>query len=220
MLSNIIEQINNYTKLVENNEIKAEGWSCPKCKEKPLYFSPHEKKLRLFYVIVERLVHRIESLLMRWKCPLCDKTWTQYPEYALAYKRYTKEDLREFTSKYLEGDLMTYRKSVQKRGLAIFHEGIEGENEGKSLSPSTVWHWLGFTGSLLLLIADCLAMIKEKSPESGVFRKIFAVNSRKYRSDERREILQNSMKMLAVEEEYVKIFSRPIFFLQFATDGF
>jgi len=86
--------------------------TCPICKEAPDYFKPHDCRKRVFLVIVEWVVQKIESVLGRWKCPLCNHTFTYYPNFAIPYKRYVKDNILTQVSHFKEtnvGILRFYR---------------------------------------------------------------------------------------------------------------
>ena len=63
--------------------------SCRHCNTSSKDFKRHEARQRQFYVISENIVNVILGLLIRWKCSGCDITFTDYPEFAVPYKRYT-----------------------------------------------------------------------------------------------------------------------------------
>ncbi len=51
---------------------KQTPYLCPKCKSTHSVFTLHERRHRLFHVIIDSLVHTIESFPGRWKCSLCN----------------------------------------------------------------------------------------------------------------------------------------------------
>ena len=63
---------------------------CPHCGRAPeptLFFRRHALRQRKFLVIQGRYIHAVEGLLARWRCPFCRRTFTEYPPFALPFKR-------------------------------------------------------------------------------------------------------------------------------------
>ena len=57
---------------------------CPKCSEIPPEFKLHDQRSRLFRFIEDSLVCVIEGVLVRYKCLLCKRTFTIYPDFVLS----------------------------------------------------------------------------------------------------------------------------------------
>lgn len=180
---------------------------CPKCKSTHGDFTLHERRRRLFYVIIDSLVHTIESFLGRWKCSLCKKTFTSYPEYALPYKRYVKDHCLSFSRAYLEDDTETYL-SVSS---AIGYTTPTQEIDDRMLAGSTVWRWLRFFGSLKNTLHNAFDLIRQASPDSWVFRQISPIHPRKYQSNERKIILQHALRLFTAEVAYHRFFGFSFF---------
>jgi len=216
---NSIEEIKAHKKEILSGTLPADLQMCPKCKEYHHDFILHERRRRLFLVIVEDLVHRVWSLLARWKCGLCGSTFTGYPSFAIPYKRYTVQNILEFSQHYVETPSMTYQKVVQHEKTAIGHSGDEAAQVGRQFTGSTVWRWLGLLGTLSRTVRTALHLIRQSSPASGIFRTLHPVHPRKYRSTERKNILQQSLRFFDTESEYRSLFGVS-FFPQLAIGGF
>ena len=80
---------------------------CPKCESSHDDFKLHERRDRLFYVIIDSFVHTVESFLGRWKCSLCRATFTVYPKYALPYKRYVRDVCISLSEDYVRDNKKT-----------------------------------------------------------------------------------------------------------------
>lgn len=196
----------NWTKEVLSKKQPPQLCTCPNCNGEPKYFNHHSFRQRIFLVIIEGFVNKVYSYVSRWKCPVCGKTFTYYPEFLLPYKRYLKDDIIRLSQKYVEDDNTTYRKIVTHEGASIVYHGSESYFEG-----STVWRWLSFTGSLVTPLSNGLNLIKQKSPESGIFRKIRPINFKKYRSEYRKNILSNALRVFICEEKLRTLFGTSIF---------
>lgn len=207
----IVEKIRAHEKDIL---IKQTPCLCPKCKSTHRVFTLHERRHRLFHVIIDSLVHTIESFLGRWKCSLCKKTFTFYPEYALPYKRYVKDHCLSFSHAYLEDDTETYQSISSAIGYASMQRpDCTGRQEidDRMLAGSTVWRWLSFFGSLKNTLRNAFDLIRQTSGDSGIFRQISPIHPRKYQSNERKTLLQHALRLLTAEVAYRNLFGFSFF---------
>jgi hypothetical protein len=212
MIAGIREEIQKYSKAVEEKSIQCDVEFCLRCGGKPDEFSLHDRRKRTLLFLVDRLVQKTICLLPRWKCPRCGKTFTLYPLFMLPFKRYVIETVFERSERYLEEDPTSYRKAVRENGLSVFYESAsEGKIDERQLAHSTLYRWLTFFSGLKETLAEALRIMKSKSPGSGIFRTIFPIPSWKYRSEERREALQTCLRLILAESDFQKIFSFSIF---------
>jgi len=127
-----------------------------------------------------------------------------------------KEVLR-FSERYVTEDQTSYRKAATEGGLAVFYDGgEEGKIDDRQFAHTTLHRWFPFLGSLKRTARDALRLIREKTPGSGIFRKILPVPPWKYRSEERRQVLFHGRRLLQVESEFRALFEVS-FFPRFAT---
>ena len=87
MVSVIEARIGQHSHSVASGDICRPEGPCPQCHAVPRWFKVHERSTRSFRFIVESVVHTIASVLLRWKCPVCGKTFTDYSDFAWPYKR-------------------------------------------------------------------------------------------------------------------------------------
>ena len=162
---------------------------CPHCARTPeqtLFFRRHALRQRQFRVIDSQYVHTIRGLLARWRCPFCRRTFTDYPTFALPYKRYVISQLAPRALQYVEIDGISYRKGVLKSNLPIFHWGSLCEDTpsfgpGESaLAHTTLYHWISTLGdgSYLPSTNECERQGREFAPAEW-----------KYTTQARREVL-------------------------------
>ena len=147
---------------------------------------------------------------------LCNQTFTEYPPFALPYKRYVKGEVLKFCQRYVEEDQATYRSKVRVNGMPVCYEGQGEEIDDRRLVPSTLWRWVDFLGGMKKTLQEALRLIRQKAPSSGIFREIYPIASQKYRSDARRIVLQRCLRLFRAEGEYLPLFGTSIF-LQLAT---
>jgi len=208
----IIEKIEAHEKEVQARKLPKNFEVCPKCDCYSRSFKLHESRARLFLVIVDLLVKEVWSILGRWECPLCHCTSTYYPDYAIPYKRYTKDTILELSKKYVEEKDSTYESVVQNDTDTIVYDSKNNSSKYESrLRGTTVWWWLSYIGSMQILINEAFSLIRQKDPSSKVFREIQPVNPRKYRSNKRKNLLQRCIGFLNVEEEFRRLFSNSVF---------
>jgi len=144
------------------------------------------------------MVRVFMTILLRWKCPMCGGTFTDYPSFAVPYKRYVRDDIENLSARYVEEDRTSYRSVVRSSGLAT---GYEGESE-RRLEHTTVWKWLGWHATQEQQTSRMLEWIRCQNPSHGLFRAMFPVAPRKYRSDRRRRELEKARLLLRATREY------------------
>lgn len=210
MLPPIEEAIQAYTRAVERGEVCCDVEVCQICGERPGIFKLKDRRKRSFYFVFERSVRKLQSFLCRWKCTLCGKTFTLYPHFALPRKRYVLEDVLNTSRRYVEEEALSYRKAVKIRGMPVFHAS-DDPDDLRVFSHSTPYRWLGFLATLVTTTREALRLVRQKSPSSGVFRKIQPIAPWKYRSDSRRTVLQDARRLLVAEAEYRVLFGVSIF---------
>lgn len=210
MIPNVEAIINSHTMAVMRGKLGPDSGRCPNCERQGAVFSLHEKRVRQFLVIVVEVVKKVSSLLMRWKCLGCKQTFTEYPEFALPYKRHVKTTVMALSRKYVgdEGDRpgrVTYEAAVKVDGLRLGYVDHAGAALDNYLAPKTVWRWIGFLGAGKWL-EQVLVMIKETAPETDIFRQIKPVSPDKYRREARKLLLSRCLKFLEAGALFQKLF--------------
>ena len=203
------QEIKDYKRKVESNQVPCILPECSRCKVSSKDFTIHERRKRIFYVIVEQIINVTHCLLIRWKCPKCKKTFTQYPWFALPYKRYTLPTITFYSSSYVEDEKTTYRNLTEKNFAA--HE--VSEDTGSGLEHSTIHRWISTIGNYPEIIRIAQQLIIEKNPCSSIARDVanLSICVKKYLSDPRKNKLISCRGLLLVEKIYKKIFDVSIF---------
>ena len=208
----VVAAIAAHTRTVEGGAVQCHLEACPKCGGRPDSFKYHATRKRHFRVIVDRLVQRVVSALTRWKCPLCGRTSTQYPGFALPHKRYVRQDVCGLAERYVSDDGVSYRRGVQVRGMAVCFDTGSHAIDDRVLWPSTLHRWVGFLGGNLKdTLQRAWRLIRARSPTCTVFREAMCVPCWKYRSAQRREVLHTCGRLLRSEREYQALFDVSIF---------
>jgi hypothetical protein len=180
---------------------------CSKCKHEVDHFKLHEVKSRIFLILGENEVERLVSLITRWKCHICGKTFNYYPEFVCPYKRYVIPSIIDRCRLYLEDDQQSYRRAVTHKNAEFFHDSHEGEQP--ALAHSTLHHWITSFSGMIETMRSALESIKQKAPHTGIFRKMAALRipGKKFRSLHREKQLLRCCRLLWIQDEFVRIFS-------------
>jgi hypothetical protein len=203
-----------HTQAVERGQVDCKLEQCPHCDQRSVGFKYHACRSRWFYVIVERVVQQVRSALTRWKCLVCETTFTVYPDFALPYKRYVRQDLCRLSQRYVFDDGLSYRKAVQVNGMPVFYDAVEDGShriDERTLAHSTVHRWISFLGDLKQTLAQAWQLIRAKSPSCELFRTSTAVACHKYRSQQRKILLQTCGRLLKADQAYDQLFQISIF---------
>lgn len=204
----LLQQVKNYEQQVFRNPIQCPFTICPRCHGRDPSFKLHEIISRIYHVIVENEVHKINSVIIRMKCFICCRTFRLYPDFAVPYKRYVLPNIMDLSSRYLENDGQTYRKSVTENNAEFYHQQPEGQKISV-LAHTTLCRWITSLAGLVQTLACALDIIKQKDPATGIFRVLAALKipRKKYRSEARKTTLLRCRAFLRVEKEFVRIFS-------------
>jgi len=200
------QDIDKYTEQVKNNEVLCNLPDCPCCKTASKFFKRHELKERQFNIIENLIVHIVIGLLIRWKCPGCNITFTQYPWFAIPYKRYMLPTIIDLCWQYLENALLTYRKLVEV-WCPVEHKS------GMILQHSTIHRWITTLGCYSVIIRESQKLIFKADPSLSIVKDLsnISVFGRKYKNSDRKTILINCKKLICLEKVYTAIFGVSIF---------
>ena len=217
MLSPILAKIKEYTESVIANQFSCDLEHCPRCGKEAGAFKRHALRERTFLVVEGEWVCKESSFLTRWKCLLCNDTFTHYPAFAIPHKRYVQASIIAHAHNYLDEDRKTYRQAAQGDGRPIFFKGDSPETiDDRTLAPSTIHRWIVFLAGLGRTLRTALRLIREKSPSADIFRRLFPVGAWKYRSLGRKHELEATLQLIAVKASYQALFG-PSTFTELAT---
>lgn len=205
----MLEQIEAYNQKVRRNLIPCILPPCPRCSVDADQFKRHELRKRQFNVVVEQVIHTVKGLLIRWICPGCQKTFSQYPDFAIPYKRYVLPNILEYAERYIESEKMSYAKVLAK--WAAGYQRFDGDET--QLFPSTIHRWLTTLGGLSQMLAKAQQLIRQKDPSAAVTRHLsqLIVSGKKFTTDTRRRILVRCRQILFVERRFRDILHVSIF---------
>jgi hypothetical protein len=192
---------------------------CPKCHEEPGWFARKELKDRWVYILVlpqnstdPASIKRILTFLMRWKCPMCRRTFYVYPEFILPCKRYARDALAFIAANQLSQQC-EYRQGVHVHNQPVAYQASDDPDEidERRLVHSTLWAWVGFLGGMTGLLRHMCGRIRERDPRSEVHRFVPTVNPSRYATKERRQLLERAtQQVLWVAQAYRRLFGGPV----------
>jgi len=170
--------------------------------------APRKFRVRLYDPTLDDIVIAVfDSWRVRFRCPDCRKTFTEYPPFALPHKRFVQQDVLAKALGYLQDPQATYRTAVHERRLPA---GYCQDGKGQ-LSHSTVWRWLSGLGSWRTLVQKATGLILEEDPTADVHRQQFSIACFKVRSERRRKLLQQAARLFHVAEIFSRTFGVSLF---------
>jgi transposase-like protein len=208
-LSATLEEIKTYQEQLEKNKIKPDNLPpCLRCHLESTFFKEHAHRDRKFLVIVGMMVQTVLSVLVRFKCPRCGKTFTYYPDFALPHKRYTRQTVTHFSKTYVQDPDVTYQRATMVDGSA------PGYPDGEQvLSPSTIHRFISSLSRLTPGTQKVVDLFNQERPASALCLNETQppIPPKKYRSTARKEMLLKCLKLFAVESLFDRTFHHSIF---------
>jgi hypothetical protein len=201
--------IKAYQEKLEKNKIKPGNLSpCSQCHVESTFFKEHAYRERKFLVIVDMLVETVLSALIRFRCPGCGKTFTYYPDFALPYKRYTRQTVAHFSRSYVQNPDATYQEATIVDGSVPGYPDSE-----QTLAPSTIHRFITNLSRLTTSAQKALDLVLQENPASAICRNIanLTVFRKKYKTKARKDILLQCLKFFAVEALFQHTFHTSIF---------
>ena len=203
------EQIKAHQQELEKGKITPHNLpQCPRCNVDSARFTLHAFRERRFLVIIKMIVEAISSTLARFRCVGCGKTFTDYPDFAIPHKHYTRPTIMKFTSNYVESENKTYEKAL----MAGQH--VPGYPEGnRTMAASTIHRWVTTLGQMDQTRQKALALLLQKSPVSSICRDLaqLTIPGSKYKSQRRRALLLGCRSLLIIEPLFQSAFKSSIF---------
>ena len=150
--------------------------------------------------------------LVRFRCAGCGKTFTDYPEFAIPHKHYTRPTITEFSDSYVESENMTYQQAVMVDNSAPGYPQCDS-SEAPTLAPSTIHRWITTLGRFTQSCRTALILLLQENPVSCVCRNLaqIIVPLRKYRSEPRKNKLLSCRKLLTIAAIFQDTFKISIF---------
>lgn len=187
---------------IEEDSGRRPAKQCAKCAGR--CFQRHQKRLRWFLPVVERIVRPIRCWLYRWRCTTCGTTFTHLPAPCVPFKRYLRGEIETRAQTYVQTDPMSYRQVV-KDGASevVYNDPIADEASTdaqkaaeavRALAPSTPHRWIG-------ALAACREQWQPAVRVAGQLRRAarpisILIAAAKYRSQARKRVLESCAVLL------------------------
>ena len=204
-----IEAIKAHQLKVEKDKITPENLPpCPRCSVDSDFFKIHAYRERRFLIIIEMLIKAAFCTLIRFRCPGCGKTFTDYPDFAIPHKHYTRQSVMGFSANYLESDDTTYQQAV------MVDNSTPGYPQSDStLASSTIHRWITTLGRFTNTCRTALLLLLQENPVSSICRDLARViiPQRKFKTNHRKKQLIGCRQVLMIEAIFKATFKTSIF---------
>jgi len=131
--------------------------------------------------------------------------------FALPHKRFVHQTIDRKCGVFL-GEEISYRQTVEEQGRpTVYDEAPRGGESSAALTPSTLWRWLSCMGGLKKTTRDAFRVIREANASVALHRQDWAVSPKKYRSEARRQVLEQALELLVTEKIFQRQFNRSLF---------
>jgi transposase-like protein len=204
-----LEDIKAHQQKVEKDKITPDNLPpCPRCSVESAFFKIHAYRERRFLIIMEMLIKAAFCTLVRFKCPGCGKTITDYPDFAIPHKHYTRQSVVGFSLNYHKSDDTTYQQAV------MVDNSTPGYPQSDStLAPSTIHRWITTLGCFTQTCRRALSLLLEETPVSSICRDLarIIIPQRKYKTKHRKKQLVGCRQVLLIEAIFKATFNTSIF---------
>jgi hypothetical protein len=204
-----LEDIKAYQLKVEKDKITPHNLPpCPRCCVNSSFFKIHAYRERRFLIIIEMLIQAAFCSLVRFKCPGCGKTFTNYPDFAIPHKHYTRLSIMGFSARYLNCEQITYRQAL------MVNDSVPGYPQSDAtLAPTTIHRWISTLSRLTQTCRTALILVLQENPVSSICRNLarVVIAQRKYQTKQRKKQLTNCRQLIIIEAFFQATFKTSIF---------
>ena len=204
-----LEDIKAYQYKVEKDKITPHNLPpCTRCSVDSSFFKIHAYRERRFLIIIEMLVKAAYCSLVRFKCPGCGKTFTNYPDFAIPHKHYTQPSITGFCARYLNTEDITYRQAL------MVDDSVPGYPQNDAtMAPSTIHRWITTLGRLTHTCRTALILLLQQNPVLSICRNLarIIIPRRKYKTKQRKKQLTNCRQLIIIEAFFQATFKTSIF---------
>jgi hypothetical protein len=204
-----LEDIKAHQRKVQKDKITPDNLpACPRCSVESEFFKIHAYRERRFLIIIEMLIKAAYCSLVRFKCPGCGKTFTNYPDFAIPHKHYTRPSIMGFSARYLNSEDITYRQTLMVDGSVPGYP----QNDA-ALAPTTIHRWITTLGRFTQTCRKALILLLQENPVSSICRDLarIIIPQRKYKTKQRKKQLINCRQLMIVEAFFQATFKTSIF---------
>jgi hypothetical protein len=185
---------------------------CPRCSVESGFFKIHAYRERRFLIIIEMLIKAAYCSLVRFKCPGCGKTFTDYPDFAIPHKHYSRPTITGFCARYLEADDMTYQQAVMVDNSAVGYPESDS-TDSPTLTPTTIHRWITTLSRFTQTLRTALILLLQERPVLSICRDLarLIIPQRKYKTSHRKKHLIRCRQLVMIEAIFKATFKTSIF---------
>jgi hypothetical protein len=208
-----LDDIKAHQRRVEKNKITPDNLPpCPRCSVESDFFKIHAYRERRFLIIIEMLIKAAYCSLVRFKCPGCGKTFTDYPDFAIPHKHYTRPSITGFCARYLDADDMTYQQAVMVDNSAAGYPESDS-TDAPTLAPTSLHRWIKTLAGFTQTLRTALILLLQENPVSSICRDLarIIVPQRKYKTNHRKKQLVACRQLGVIEAFFQLTFKTSIF---------
>jgi len=205
--------IKAHQKKVEKDKITPDNLTpCPRCRVGSEFFKIHAYRERRFLIIIEMLIKAAYCSLVRFRCPGCGKTFTDYPDFAIPHKHYTRPSITGFSTSYVESENMTYQQAVMVDNSAPGYPESDS-TDAPTLAPTTIHRWITTLGRFTQTCRKALILLLQENPVSSICRDLarIIIPQRKYRTKQRKNLLIGCRQLMDIDAFFQVTFKTSIF---------
>ena len=208
-----LEAIKAHQRKVEKDKITPDNLpSCPRCSVESQFFKIHAYRERRFLIIIEMLIKAAYCSLVRFRCPGCGKTFTDYPDFAIPHKHYTRLSITGFSASYVESENMTYQQAVMVDNSAPGYPESDS-TDAPTLAPTTIHRWITTLSSFTQTCRTALILLLQENPASSICRDLarLIIAQRKHKTNHRKKQLVGCRQLVISEDFFQATFNTSIF---------
>ena len=204
-----LEDIKAHQEKVEKDKITPDNLPpCSRCNVESVFFKIHAYRERRFLIIIKMFIKAVYCSLVRFRCPGCGKTFTDYPDFALPNKHYTRPTITGYSTRNDDSDDMTYQRAAMVDNSVPGYPRSDG-----TLAPSTIHRWITTLGRFTQTCRTALILLLQENPASSICRDLvrLTVSQRKYKTDQRKKQLIALRQLVIIEAFFQAAFNSSIF---------
>ncbi len=140
--SEIIDRIDSHTRTVFTGGATRQPVRCSHCRTRSRKYRFCGRRRRALLVVDKCWVRQVTTFLAHWQCMRCGRAFTDYPDFAVPYRRYAGPTILRLCRRYMTDKDMSYTEAVKYNHMAIAYEGNGLEIDERQLSPGTLRDWV------------------------------------------------------------------------------
>lgn len=137
----------SYTKPIEEGNFSPPE-NCALCGAHPDFFKFYDKRKRKLRLLNSNLVKVILTFLLRWRCPLCQGKFTDYPPFIEPHKRFAVPHMIKPCVRYLTDVKQSYADAAKAEDGGDICYPDDNNLCEQFFAKSTVWRFMEYLAGL------------------------------------------------------------------------